>query len=75
MDSNSNRARKLMRNERAKKYPRKTIKPVRLTYPPSWHWELKGDKPPPSPLLAKFGGEVLIRSDLNLTLKPPFLAL
>jgi hypothetical protein len=64
-----------MRNERANKYPKKTVMQVRLTYPPSWHWELKGDKTSASFLVAKFGGEVVIRSDLNRTPKPPFLAL
>ena len=31
---------------------------VRLTYPPSWHWDPNGDKAASSFLGAKFGGPV-----------------
>ena len=52
---NLNRGTKLMRKERIVSQ-KEAVMQVRLTYPPSWHWDSNGDKAASSFLGAKFGG-------------------
>ena len=54
---NLNRGTKLMRKERTVSEG-EAVMQVRLTYPPSWHWDPNGDKAASSFLGAKFGGPV-----------------